>query len=456
MQTLHERLAELAELSEQRPDPGTAAAAAARGRAYRRRRLVGTAATLTASAAALALIVGISLSRSAGDVEPAPAGAPTGMPRELYEPSPWLPGTADEPLGTLAAIIPAERATWTGREDGLVGVSATSGAYRFLDLPGAVPQSLDDAAISPDGRRVAYWTTGDTRLSADSSTGPVTGVAVYDSDTGAVVRHDIATDHGLQPEGLIWSDAATLLIGYGQQVTGDGGPMEEQGMSTSGPWLSWRVGQDGPAISALTPGADVEDATSGRILVSDHPRYVVTDGEQSSRRVFRIRKDLSVSPVVDASGLQVAVVSGESQEPGYTGSNPNKVLVGRLPVRGQGAARELVMRELPGSENTFDVVAWADDEHVVLLQAADESSWNSPDLVVVDVRTGEERVLLRSAERRTNFLSDHYATDLFSRAPIAAPEPPHPWDPRVSTGLAAAVLLAGAVTLIVWRRRAPA
>jgi hypothetical protein len=455
MQTLHERLAELAELSDQRPDPGTAAMAAARGRAYRRRRLVGTAATLGASAAALALIAGISLSRSAGDVEPAPAGAPTGMPRELYEPSPWLPSTGDEPLGTLAAIIPAERATWSGREDGLVGVSATSGAYRFLDLPGALPQTLDDAAISPDGRRVAYWTSGETRLSPDSTTGPVTGVAVYDSDAGDVVRHEIATDHGLQPEGLIWSDAATLLVGYGQQVTGDGGPEEEQGLSTFGPWLAWRVGEDTPDVSALPSGARVEDATSGRILVSDDPRRAVTDAEQSSRRVFRIREDLSVSPVIDAAGLQVAVVSGESQ-PGWSGTSPNRVLVGRLPVRGQGPGRALAMRVLPGSDNTFDVVAWADDRHVVLLQAADESSWNSPDLVVVDVRTGEERVLMRSAERRTNLLSDHYATDLFSRPPIAAPEPPRPWDPRVSTGLAAAVLLAGAAILIVWRRRAPA
>jgi hypothetical protein len=281
-------------------------------------------------------------------------------------------------------------------------------------------------------------------------------VAVYDSVTGDVVRHDIDTDHGLAPEGLIWSDAATLLFGYGQQVTGDGGPMEEQGMSTSGPWLIWRVGRDAPVVAALGSAA-VEDANAGRILVSGNSRYAVTDAEKSSRRVFGIRQDLSVSPVIDASGLQVAVVSGESQEPGWSGVNPNRVLVGRLPARWQGHGREeLVMRELPDSENTFDAVAWADGQHVVLLQAADESSWNSPDLVVVDVRTGEKQVLTRSAERRTNALSPHYATGLFSQPPIASPEPPHPWDPRVSTGLAAAVLLAGAGVLVVWRRRARA
>jgi hypothetical protein len=367
-----------------------------------------------------------------------------------------MPGTSDDPLGTLAAIVPAERATWSGREDGLVGVSATSGAYRFLDLPRAVPGELDDAALSPDGRRVAYWTTGDTRLSPNTASGSITGVAVYDSTSGDTARHDVETDHGLSADGLVWIDEQTLLLAYGQFVGGDEDAPVDQSSSRNGPWRTWRVGDEAPQRTSIAVGQTVDDTAEGRVLLGFGSNgHVVTDAEESSRRVFKIREDLSVSPVVDASGLQVAVVSGESQ-PGWSGTNPNRVRVGRLPAPGQGPDRALVMRELPGSENTFDVVAWADDRHVVMLQAADESSWNSPDLVVVDVSTGEKRVLTRSAERRTNVLSDHYATDLFSRPPIAAPEPPHPWDPRVSTGLATAVLLAGVATLIVWRRRAPA
>ncbi|MCD4524478.1 hypothetical protein [Nocardioides sp. cx-173] len=457
MSTLHERLAELAEVSEQHPDPGTAQAAVARGRAYRRRRRVGTVATLVASAAALAAILGVTLSRSGGEVEPAPADAPTGLPAELYEPSPWLPGTGDTPLGVLAAILPAERKTWTTTDTGLVGVSATTGAYRFLDLPDPVPHELHGAAISPDGRRVAYWTTGDTRLSPDSDSGPVAGVAVYDSATGDVQRHQIETDHGVMPDGLIWSDRETLWLGYGQYVGGDADPEMDQSTSMQGPWLTWRVGHDAPTPSALPPGSRIEDAIDDRVLLSGRlAGYVVTDAAQSTRRVFTIGDDLSVSPVLDASGVHVAVVSGRSDEPGVSGSNPNSVLVGRLPSRGQGKVGRLTMREVPDSENTFDVVTWTDDRHVVLVQAADASSWHSPRLVVVDVRTGEKQVLTSSVERRANFLSDHYATDLFDHPTITAPEPPHPWDPRVSTGLAAGVLLAGALVLTIWRRRAPA
>jgi hypothetical protein len=246
MQTLHERLAELAEVSERRPDPGTARAAAARGRSYHRRRLVGTVATLVTCAAALAVIAGVAVSRSADEVEPAPDDAPTGMPTELYEPSPWLPGTGDTPLGVLAAILPAERKTWTGADEGLVGVSATTGAYRFLDLPDLVPQELSSAAISPDGRHVAYWTTGDTRLSPDTDSGPVAGVAVYDSTTGEVTRHDVETDHGLAPDGLVWADRETLLLGYGQYRGGDADPLMDQSFSTFASWFTWRVGDAAP------------------------------------------------------------------------------------------------------------------------------------------------------------------------------------------------------------------
>jgi hypothetical protein len=453
MQTLHERLAELAELSDQRPDPGTAAMAAARGRAYRRRRLVGTAATLGASAAALALIAGISLSRSAGDVEPAPAGAPTGMPRELYEPSPWLPSTGDEPLGVLAAILPTERASWTRREDGLVGVSATTGSYRFLDLPGAAPQTLFGASISPDGRRVAYWTSGSTRRSPNSMSGPVAGVAVYDSVTGDVARQKVDTYHGLSADGLVWADATTLLLNYGQYAGGDADPEMDQSLSTNGPWRAWSMGEDSLVRVPLPPDPTIDDTAGGRILASSEFGYVVTGPRHEAGRPFTIRAKMSRGPIVDDSGTQVAVLSSGAPETDTSERSPDRLLVGRVPT--SGSDRRLVPREVPDNDHTFDVVAWADEHHVVVLQAR-ESSLDTAQLVVVDVRTGEKQVLTTSAERRMNFLPDHYATDLFNRPPIDAPEPPRPWDPRVSTGLAAAVLLTAAGFLIVWRRRARA
>ncbi|MCW2852448.1 MAG: hypothetical protein JWM84_2112 [Nocardioides sp.] len=447
MQTLHERLAELAELSEQRPDPGTAAMAAARGRAYRRRRLVGTAATLGASAAALALIAGISLSRSAGDVEPAPAGAPTGMPRELYEPSPWLPGTGDEPLGTLAGLVVADRASWSGTERGLVGISATTGAYRFLELPSAAAVHLTSAAISPDGGHVAYWTTGGTRLSPD--TDPVTGVAIYDAATGDVVRHPVETDHGLATEELTWADDATLLLGYGQYRGGLADPQELQGSSTFAAWFTWRVGDSEPAPAPFDNGTDVGRAASGRVLEDGPPRAVV-DLATMSRETVRIGSDFSQSPVPDLDGTALAWVAGGTRRDPGGGSNPNRVYVASLATR--DAAGRVERRLVPGSGKTFDVLAWTDRTHVALLQRVG-TSLDRTRIAVVDVRTGKSDTVT-TGELGTTFAPGRVATDLLSHPPIAAPEPPSPWDPRVSTGLAATVLLTAAGFLIVWRRRA--
>ncbi|MGZ5418373.1 MAG: hypothetical protein ACXWDI_14465 [Nocardioides sp.] len=43
-----------------------------------------------------------------------------------------------------------ERATgWSGTANGLVGVSATTGEYRFLDLPGLFAADLMGVAVGP-------------------------------------------------------------------------------------------------------------------------------------------------------------------------------------------------------------------------------------------------------------------------------------------------------------------
>ncbi|MCW2794154.1 MAG: hypothetical protein JWO76_3252, partial [Nocardioides sp.] len=134
MTTLHDRLSRLAdEAPVALPEPGLWQ----RGRRYRRRRRAGTLAIVGAAVLALGVLAGTTWQRSSVD-GPQPANSAPALPDRIWSPSPWLEGTDDAgELGQLAAIIDAERGSWIGKSPGLVGVSATTGEYRFLDLPDA-------------------------------------------------------------------------------------------------------------------------------------------------------------------------------------------------------------------------------------------------------------------------------------------------------------------------------
>src|SRR5262245_59517516 len=180
MTRLQDRLADLAEDA---PPPRPAPELWDRGLRYRRRRWTGTAVVAAVAAVALLVLGTATWLRSSSD-EPLPAGSPAAMPDHLYAASGWLPGTDRAgPLGPIAALVPTVRHTWTGDENGVVGVSATTGEYRFVDLPGlAVDDALDGSwSLSPDGRFIAYLYRDD---GAHVAPGAATGVALYDTSTG--------------------------------------------------------------------------------------------------------------------------------------------------------------------------------------------------------------------------------------------------------------------------------
>lgn len=435
MTTLHDRLAELAEDA---PPGGPAPDLWDRGRRYRRLRLGGTAVIATVVVVGLLALGTLDWWRARP--EPVPANGTPALPQRIWMPSPFLPGTDDAgPLGQLAAIQNAERRGWGGTRSGLAGISATTGEYRFLDLPDV---SENDVALAPDGRHVAYWYTGETRLSPNSESGPVVGVAVYDTSTGEVVRHEIPSDHGLMvgTADLIWADASRLVFSYATYRGGDADDDMAQSSGKDGPGLLvWRPGTDQPPSILAGIDGDVEDSTGkGQLLVfGERMAWVDLDDPRSTVRFPRPNAGLMFTMAADTTGTQLAGPLGNR--------NPNQMSVVRF------EDGDTSKRVVPDSDRTFAAVAWLDEDHVAAIRRVGKG-YERTALLRVDVRTGASNELLRYPFG-TWGSATLLATDLLAEPTVERPEPPRPLDPRVVAVAATTVAVCGLGALLLWRRR---
>lgn len=437
MSTLHQRLADLADLgtADAATDVREPAAAWQRGLRYRRRRRVGTAAIVVVTLALLASIGGVALVRRDSVIAPAGSNAAAGLPDRLYQPSPWLAGTADEgPLGQLSVLIPAERKVWVGgSSEEVVGVSATSGEYRFLDLP----DRAEGGELSPDGRHVAYWLTGRPSRSPNTAGGQslvVTGVAVYDVVTGDVRSAPLETEHGIAVDGLLWADDDTVLVGYGQEMGGDGDP-DLSSSSNRHRWFVWPTTARSPqAVALLRAGDDLDTAAEGRALADQ--RIVDLDGGVANQ--IRFNASAGNVTALDPTGTRVAL-------PGTGGRN------NRVPSTLQVTAVDGTTSIVPDSEGTYAALAWVDATHVAIQTLPPPDYIDDLRVEVVDVVDGTRREVLDSNGVGNVF---QLTTDLLSEPTLEAVEPPRPPDPRwVAAVLASFALLSG-VGLLRWRRRA--
>lgn len=424
MSTLSERLHDLADLADASSEHPAPHDTWVRGVRFRRRRRIGTAVIALVAVLALAGITSLSLVRSHDPVQPAGSNTQLGIPDRLYEPSPWLPGTDDEgPLGPLAVLIPAERKSWSGSVGGVVGVSATTGEYRFLDLPDDAHQG---SALSPDGRHVVYWTAGPIAGDAHPGQDPVVGaVAVYDTTTGEVRRGAIPTEHGVAPNGLEWLDSETAVVELGSWMDYDPRTGDYAARMRSRIWhltdpepVVWRAVSIGSDVTAVGRGAALIQGQDGRQSV------VSTDG---SARPVTFRQPFLTAPVLDEAGRRLAGITNA----------PNRLRIVDL---------DGVARVVPGTNRTSAVYGWADTTHVAILQNDRVTARGT--VRIVDVRTGDA---VEVSSHVTNV--QDLARDLLGAPALPAVEPPHPLDPRKVTGLTTAVAVAGVLALILWRRR---
>lgn len=414
-----------------------------RGLRYRRRRRRGTAVVVAATVLALGGLLSLVEVQRPDPAPVAPAESSPALPDRTWEPSPWLPGTDDlGPPGPLAMVIEADRGGWPGGHRGLVGVSAATGEYRFLDLPDRATDG-GGFALSPDGRRVAYWATGETAgtpHTLEGPGGPAVGAAVYDTTTGEVSRLDIPTRHGLSTENPLWVGGRLVLSS-----------------------LQWRAGHDGDEMlqgSANRPETRIWDPTTGDVeslgdavdagwatasgellLASVGSGHVLADLGTRPVTLGRLRFDRPSSSraVVDAGGRRIALVPG-NRSPGPLSAG--LALEGRVSLS-----------RVPGRADVRQPLAWIDDSTVgVTLLDTRTRSGPAFRLAVIDTVDGSRRVVTELAGPVSGLWGQWVATDLLGQPTRAGVEPPRPWDPRVTTG-SGVLLLGGGVGAVVWWRR---
>lgn len=422
-------------------------------RGVRRQRRVRAVSGL-AAAAAVVVAMGVSTfgldALSPDPPQPAKGERVGAVPDRLETPSRWLPTTSERgPIGPLAVIAGAEQATgwFGGSANGMVGVSAATGTYRFLDPPGlvtdeqALPFGDDAMTLSPDGRSLAYW------LQQPGHDDRVAGFAVYDTVTGDVVRHDQEdSELGLYADSLQWVGDDALVVTYGQ---------------TTRIRRDERAGKD-IAPRLWTPSTDVLTELD-RPFSRGWDFQPVTDGFAArTNRGFAFYDRASSGPArtLEMGGLprsvDLARLLIDPQGTTVVGlEHPNGPPVRRLWV-GQAGGDEVRPQPLRADLTMFDLLGWADSGHVVVRAAVPGTDGRSVAAYAVDVATGTHELLVH--EDRVNwFPFPTYATDLWAHPTVDRPGPDRVLDPRLrAAGAAGAVLLAGLVVLGVRRRRARA
>jgi hypothetical protein len=400
------------------------------------------------AAAVLAVLLGGGLAGTVVALVPTPAVAPAdgdgaAIPDRIGQPDPWTPGTDREgPPGPLAVVAGAPRRTGIlgTAHDGLVGVAAGTGSYRFLDLPGRLPDSAgllsveQPVALSPDGRRVAYW-LGDTTAS---------GVAVYDTVTGSLRRTSFTSPKGLAPETLAWASSDGLLVRYGviTQLASD------SMSSRAGPlWLidassgqRERLAEPGRSAigrpTAMPGGFSSWDGSTLELWTRRGATY-------TARRV-------TVRGTDPQAGLGTLAVSPDTTRAALVAvpeNGPGGLYVATVPP-GASSTRA---RPVTTRVAVQTVAGWRDPTHVLV----DGEVGRARGVYAVDVATGAyQRVV--DVPDQTYTPGQVYATDLWALPTVARPAPADVPDPQVAVagGVALALVLL-LVAVRLRRRRGP-
>jgi hypothetical protein len=420
-----------------------------RGRRRQRLHQIGT--TIVVVAAVLVLGVGgVVWHDSRSGLHPAGTNGAPQVPDRIFAPSPWLPAF-NGPPGPLVAVMSAPRKTLMSTSEGIVGITASSGQYGFLTLPRLTELSRDNAvALAPDGRHVAYWMSGQSLGSPNTEMvgATVVGVAVYDVATGRVQENPIRTQHGLDPSGLLWTDARTLVFAAGQTLARDGDSLRSHESSNAVPTSVWRVNSSGPTRLRVAGLADRNlfdlPGAAGRLVLGDQ-----------DLRARMVSLGHGVSGLSIGGFAVVAVSPGVRQVASMrVGGNPNAIRIAQLGASAGGRIEALGRGSVTRSSKYVGIVTWLDDEHLVAVRQnpLPRTLHAEPTaaIVEIDARSGRATTLIDPVPM-TGYLG--FAGDLLSSPVVHATAPPRPRGSRVELSMAIPILVVLVFGIVLWGRR---
>jgi len=246
-----------------------------------------------------------------------------------------------------------------------VGVSATTGDYRFIDLPGrayAEHGGVDYIELSPRGRQIAYRIGGPER---------VDGFASLDTATGKVTTERVPSRFGLSAQVITWVSEQTLLVRYATSQRREEGGLEP-GRARYYRW---------------TPGGPLRP----------------TERSNSIKVAWQL--DGVLNTEVNPEGTRAA---------GHHGAGPALHVVVADSLRPPVRARRLRI-----GVPVWQILRWADESHLLL------RAGRRPDRVSVyrvNVDTGAKKLLVREDVARYH-PPPRYASALWSRPTAARPLP---------------------------------
>jgi hypothetical protein len=419
MPTLQQRFADLAEEAPVSPTPDEIWAD---GRRRARSRLVGTAVVAAVTLVALSALSGLAAHRASAPGYTGSDATPA-LPNEIYHPSPWLSGTGDQPPGQLSMLIPGKRGGWPHYHWGMVGVSATTGAYHYLDIPGCL--SVD--GLSPDGRHVSCFAGVDS-----GSHEVVEGVAIYDTVTGHVDRW-VSQSGKFGLNTLTWNgnDAVAFRAG--------------------GTSYLWRFGRAAPRPISTHLTVRVGTAGTAGLYLSDHDGFFYLDPAHHRRQLrVTIKGDsrTGTPAAVSPSGRRIAVM--------HDTDTRSTLMAGDVAPE-DGRAR---LAPVPADLQWPRIVGWADEQHVLVVSQVSPLGTSRLEddpharyaLERVDVVSGHVDQVARMSDQQTSWGAS-FASSLLGAPTRDFPAPPNPINQRLELGIVVGLLLVGGAALVVWRRR---
>ena len=341
------------------------------------------------------------------------------------------------------SVVTRASAGYVTTSGGAVLVSAQDGVHHRVDLPGFndrwVGRSEDGPvlAISPDGRKVAYFWR--ERVPDDGPRVP-SGVRILDLASGEGRAYPLPGGLGIRVNSLGWSPDGGFLVyraGVLDRIDASGG------FSTSGYRLERldvtsgdRVVVPGRLGRVVGAAAVAKDGTVS--VAAGSTLFVWKDDPIGRRNQLELPGDFSGGSAWADDGARVALGS-------------------IVPIDGVAVAspwRDTVDSQGGLEEQTIQVLGWIGPDHVVAVRHP--GSWTQATLDLLPVGPGQERTVA-VVDSGVPLDSFTVATDLVSMdrptVEFAAPE----WERDMTRwwiGGGVLVLLAGAAGLVVVRRRA--